>query len=317
MTARSRSGRASLSDFEAAAEKDGFRFKLWRGERMASWAWTRRPTASSASRWRCSIPNPGAPDFDRDDTTQWAVGYEFVHDFSPSVSLVQNARYMRLDVDYRQLYLADPLPELGPGWYGRSPYFLDETNTAFTIDARVTAAVTTGALAHDLLAGFDYRTQKTTNDTDYLYGEGPPIDLFDPVYGAHVVGFPRSGGETDRIENTGLYLQDQIQAGCWFAIGDELAKVRSAGAASWAKREAACFECRMVISSKSSTPQRLRFWQTAAGRSSPCRGSSPRPRSSRCRIKPVAPTAGAGTGGKEWNFSWALTCRWTKAASAS
>lgn len=37
----------------------------------------------------------------------------------------------------------------------------------------------------------------------------------------------------------------------------------SAGAASCAKREAACFECRMVISSKSSTPQRLRFWHTA------------------------------------------------------
>jgi hypothetical protein len=46
-------------------------------------------------------------------------------------------------------------------------------------------------------------------------------------------------------------------------IGDELAKRVSAGAASWAKREAAYFECRMVISSKSSTPQRLRFWQTA------------------------------------------------------
>lgn len=37
----------------------------------------------------------------------------------------------------------------------------------------------------------------------------------------------------------------------------------SAGAASWAKRDEACLEWRMVISSKSSTPQRLRFWQTA------------------------------------------------------
>ena len=46
-------------------------------------------------------------------------------------------------------------------------------------------------------------------------------------------------------------------------IGEELAKRVSAGAASWAKREAAYFEWRMVISSKSSTPQRLRFWQTA------------------------------------------------------
>ena len=46
-------------------------------------------------------------------------------------------------------------------------------------------------------------------------------------------------------------------------IGEELAKRVSAGAASCAKREAAYFEWRMVISSKSSTPQRLRFWQTA------------------------------------------------------
>ena len=161
--------------------------------------------------------NPGDPDFDRDDTTQWAVGYEFVHDFSPSVSLVQNARYMRLDVDYRQLYLADPLPELGPGWYGRTPYFLDETTTAFAIDTRLTADVTTGALSHGLLAGFDYREQETTNNTDYLYGEAPPINLFDPGYGADVVDFPRTPGETDQIENAGLYLQDQIEAGRWFA----------------------------------------------------------------------------------------------------
>ena len=45
--------------------------------------------------------------------------------------------------------------------------------------------------------------------------------------------------------------------------GEDSAKRLSAGVASWAKREAAYFECRIVISWKSSTPQRLRFWQTA------------------------------------------------------
>ena len=54
-------------------------------------------------------------------------------------------------------------------------------------------------------------------------------------------------------------LGDAVDEGC----GEELAKRVRAGAASWAKREAAYFECRMVISSKSSTPQSLRFWQTA------------------------------------------------------
>jgi hypothetical protein len=42
-------------------------------------------------------------------------------------------------------------------------------------------------------------------------------------------------------------------------MGDELANRVSAGAASWANRQAAYLEWRMVISSKSSTPQRLRF----------------------------------------------------------
>ena len=45
--------------------------------------------------------------------------------------------------------------------------------------------------------------------------------------------------------------------------GEEFANRVSAGAASCAKRDAAYFECRMLISWKSSTPQRLRFWQTA------------------------------------------------------
>ena len=39
----------------------------------------------------------------------------------------------------------------------------------------------------------------------------------------------------------------------------ELAKRLRAGAASCANRDAAYFECRIVISSKSSTPQRFRF----------------------------------------------------------
>ena len=45
--------------------------------------------------------------------------------------------------------------------------------------------------------------------------------------------------------------------------GEELAKLVSAGAASCAKRCAANLECRIVISSKFSTPHRLRFMQTA------------------------------------------------------
>ena len=49
----------------------------------------------------------------------------------------------------------------------------------------------------------------------------------------------------------------------YYGPGEQLAKLVSASAASCAKRCAANFECRMVTSSKFSTPQRLRFMQTA------------------------------------------------------
>ncbi len=60
-------------------------------------------------------------------------------------------------------------------------------------------------------------------------------------------------------DDTLASLAMPLMNGC----GEELAKRVSAGAASCVKREAAYFEWRMAISSKSSTPQRLRFWQTA------------------------------------------------------
>jgi hypothetical protein len=45
--------------------------------------------------------------------------------------------------------------------------------------------------------------------------------------------------------------------------GEELAKLVNAGAALWAKRCEANFECRIVICSKFSMSQRLQFMQTA------------------------------------------------------
>lgn len=50
---------------------------------------------------------------------------------------------------------------------------------------------------------------------------------------------------------------------CTKGAGEEWAKLVSAGAASWAKRCAANLLCWMLISSKPSTPQRLRFMHTA------------------------------------------------------
>ena len=78
---------------------------------------------------------PGDPDFDKDEATQWAIGYEFAHEIAPNLVVEQNLRYFQLDVDYRQLYLAYPLND--EGLYARSAYLLDETVKQLAVDTRL------------------------------------------------------------------------------------------------------------------------------------------------------------------------------------
>ncbi|MBP7241869.1 hypothetical protein [Amaricoccus sp.] len=47
--------------------------------------------------------NPGEPDWDRLESNQYSIGYELLHDFAPGLRFVNNARYVRTDVDYRQV----------------------------------------------------------------------------------------------------------------------------------------------------------------------------------------------------------------------
>lgn len=161
--------------------------------------------------------NVGDPNFDEYDQDQWSLGYEFAHEFTPNLTFSQSARYQRLDVNYRQLYLADPTedPSDSPGAYHRTAYLLDETLKQFVIDTRLTAKFQTGAAQHNLVAGVDYRHSKSVNHSDYLYAAGPIIDLLDPVYGLNFGAFPREGQASEKLSHTGIYLQDQVELGRW------------------------------------------------------------------------------------------------------
>ncbi|MBK4215891.1 TonB-dependent siderophore receptor [Paracoccus caeni] len=161
--------------------------------------------------------NIGDPNFDTYTQEQWAIGYEFSREITPNLTFTQNARYQRLDVSYRQLYIAFPTddPTDTPSTYLRTPYLLDETLKQFAIDTRLTANFDTGAARHTLLAGVDYRHSKSVNGSDYLYGMGPAIDLLDPVYGLTFPDYPRAAASQEKISHTGIYLQDQVELGRW------------------------------------------------------------------------------------------------------
>ena len=86
-------------------------------------------------------------------------------------------------------------------------YSLDTYDVQFDLIGRVK----TGSIQHQILMGINY--QRYFFDDLNVYAFVPPIDLFNPVYGAPVpteFDDPSSVRNTDRRDTLGLYLQDQI-----------------------------------------------------------------------------------------------------------
>ncbi|MFY0992188.1 TonB-dependent siderophore receptor [Halomonas sp. C05BenzN] len=147
--------------------------------------------------------------FERDQTM---VGYEFEHRFSDALSARQRLRYTESDVELEQVYAY--------GWASATElnrYFSggEESLDALTVDNQLEARLATGGVDHTLLLGLDY--QQRDNEVLWTSGMFPPIDAFDPRYGAEPsMMFPEVRQHRE-LEQTGLYLQDQLAFGNWRA----------------------------------------------------------------------------------------------------
>src|SRR5690606_22110750 len=64
--------------------------------------------------------------------------------------------------------------------------------------------------------GADY--QNTSTDTKSGNGNGPSLDLFDPVYGRPVTPITYSTDATARSQQKGLYLQEQLKWDKWVLL---------------------------------------------------------------------------------------------------
>ncbi|TCK06962.1 TonB-dependent siderophore receptor [Marinobacterium mangrovicola] len=158
----------------------------------------------------------GEENFEEFDREQTMVGYQLEHRFNDVWSARQNVRYVNTQVDYGQVYnlgywVGDTLP--------RTYFGADEELDAFAIDNQLLAEFEAGATRHTLLTGLDYQHRTTdaywTSDYDAAYNtDFAPIDAFDPVYGASGRINPYQDNER-RLEQTGVYLQDQIALDRW------------------------------------------------------------------------------------------------------
>ncbi|WP_170181824.1 TonB-dependent siderophore receptor [Phreatobacter stygius] len=157
----------------------------------------------------------GEPTFDRFDRDQAMVGYALDHRFNDTFSFSQNLRYTANDIYLRAL---NRNGELQPDnrTLNRNAFRIDATARAVTLDNRLVARFQTGALAHTMLFGLDYRNEHSTYDVGR--GGAPAIDIFNPTYGLAVtdpgINFQR---KTADLRQLGVYAQDQIKFGGFIA----------------------------------------------------------------------------------------------------
>lgn len=158
----------------------------------------------------------GEPGFDRFDKDQWAVGYNLEHRLNDSLTLHQNARYGRIDLDYKQL--------IGAGFekdadgtitdyrtLTRSSFGSREKVASLTLDNQAQARFATADWKHTVLLGLDY--QRNRFDQVTFFGAAPSIDIFAPVYGQPVTPTDPYADGVTTLTQTGLYLQEQAKLG--------------------------------------------------------------------------------------------------------
>jgi iron complex outermembrane receptor protein len=161
--------------------------------------------------------NLGEPDYNFYRRNQWGAGYELTHRFSDRLRFTQNARWGKYH-EYQQVIYPTGLGA-DNRTVSRANFPSSEDTRQFAIDSRFNAAIRTGALEHDLLAGFDYRNYRNEAAFSFVTAGVPTIDLFNPVYSSAPIAAPALGLPylDRRLKQSGAYVQDRIKFGGFIA----------------------------------------------------------------------------------------------------
>ncbi|WP_145643196.1 TonB-dependent siderophore receptor [Neorhizobium alkalisoli] len=158
----------------------------------------------------------GEPDFDKLDRDQASIGYELQHRFNDTVAVKQSMRFNSSD-SYTRGAVTGRSYLSGTGMIDRMGIRVDNDVNTFTVDNQVKLDIDSGPLDHDAVVGVDYRHETS----DYLFtgGSAPSLDVFDPVYNSGPIttnDFSLTDYE-GRLDQVGIYAQDQIKFGQWIA----------------------------------------------------------------------------------------------------
>ncbi|MDQ0393583.1 TonB-dependent siderophore receptor [Labrys monachus] len=166
---------------------------------------------------------PAADTYNRD---QAMIGYQFEHRFNDIWKFRQNVRYSYVNVDesgpYTYGYL-DPTtgyptstPTAPDNLLYRVGFSQHTIVNTFSADNQAEARFDTGALAHTLLFGLDYKYYNI--DQVQASSTATPISASNPVYGASQSSNVPYLDQNYTMHQLGAYVQDQVKfGGGWIA----------------------------------------------------------------------------------------------------
>ncbi|UPT85245.1 TonB-dependent siderophore receptor [Bradyrhizobium barranii subsp. apii] len=166
------------------------------------------------------------PGFDKYQTETGAISSLFEHSFSDGLKIRQNLRYAHVEGIYRSMWpdlnFVDPSDPNYPfldssrRTVARSVWNRETIKDSLTSDSNAELKLQTGAVAHKVLLGADYREARERAQSGFAT-DPTPFDLYTPVYNG--VTAPAMSPEPNlRQSQFGLYAQDQLRLGPWLAV---------------------------------------------------------------------------------------------------
>jgi iron complex outermembrane receptor protein len=165
----------------------------------------------------------GEPEWNAYDREQYAIGYQFEHQFNEHLTFRQNLRYTHVDNHYRAMVGGTGST---PTTFGRRAIIGDGSSEGLAVDTLLEGKFETGKVKHTLVGGVDYVYSdwshlRLVNSASGVVG--PPINIYNPVYtrgiGAKLENSTTwTGPDVDATESQlGIYLQEQAVLGPWHA----------------------------------------------------------------------------------------------------
>jgi iron complex outermembrane recepter protein len=146
----------------------------------------------------------GEPDFNRFNTEQVDIGYQFEHEFNENLTFRSNARYTHLSLDYAEVYGAslDPTAD-------RTAFSVEGLSNRYAFDNQLQYDTGWDGIDSKTLVGVDYANDNTRENI--LFGTAGPVDIDNPTYcGLSCINLGPYVNWRVKQQAVGVYAQEQL-----------------------------------------------------------------------------------------------------------